>query len=169
MQPTRLIRFPGTPRKPHPLGPLLTRERVGHTVKSRVLALCLLIAVATPLIVAARLTPDPSGTGTHRQLGFQPCTVLAATGYPCPTCGMTTAFAHTVHGQWADAFRSQPMGLLLAVAAIICVGAAGATLVTGRHWRFNWYRISPLKTAVVILLLFAAAWAYKIITVAAEA
>src|SRR3954466_2501001 len=77
------------------------------------------------LITAARLTPDPRGLGTHRQLGLPPCTVVAWFGVRCPSCGMTTAWAHMVRGQLASAVRANCGGALLALAAI----AAGPLLI----------------------------------------
>lgn len=62
------------------------------------------------LVVARLLTPSPAGHGTHTQLGLPPCGVFAATGRPCPTCGMTTSFAHIMHGNLADAFAAHPLG-----------------------------------------------------------
>ena len=79
---------------------------------------------------------------------------------------MTTAFAHAVRGQFLAAFSAHPMGLLLALIAIVCVGVAATSLVTGDVWSINWYRISPVKTVAAFLILFAAAWVYKIMTVA---
>lgn len=82
--------------------------------------------------VAAWLSPDPSGTGTHTQLGLPACGMLARTGWPCPTCGMTTAFAAMAHAQAGRAFRAQPAGatLFLAVAALGLL--AGVQAAVGR-------------------------------------
>ncbi len=162
MQSTTPLRIKRLPRTPHPLGPLVARRAMEHPVKSRVIALVVLVVLATPLTLVAFLTPDPSGTGTHRQLGYPTCLIHALTGYPCPTCGMTTAMAHAVRGQWARAFHAQPMGWLVALAAMIGIAATLATLLSGKGWSINWYRLSPARTIVVALFLFAAAWGYKI-------
>jgi hypothetical protein len=113
-------------------------------------AVCLSI-----LVVAAFLKPDPKGLGTHKQLGKPACGFYVCTGYPCPTCGMTTAFAHTVRGQLFQAFAVQPAGTL---AALLCVaGAVGGIYitVTGRridHYliRINWILCFFLTAAVVL-------------------
>lgn len=76
---------------------------------------------AATLGVARLLNPDPSGFGTHRQLGLPPCLFKSVTGLPCPSCGMTTCFAYAARLDWMNAFATQPFGLVLflAVAAAI--------------------------------------------------
>ena len=53
----------------------------------------LALGLAGVLGTARLLEPDPRGFGTHTQLGLAPCAFARITGRPCPTCGMTTAFA----------------------------------------------------------------------------
>ena len=84
------------------------------------------LACAALMLVSARLTPATAGHGTHTQLGLPPCAWAATMNRPCPTCGMTTAFAYATHGRLADAFVAQPFGLLMAL-------GTGAALWTGLH------------------------------------
>jgi hypothetical protein len=72
------------------------------------------VGLWVPLVVARLLEPDPRGRGTHEQLGFPPCSAVALFGVPCPTCGMTTAWAHAVRGQVVEAFRASAGGTFLA-------------------------------------------------------
>jgi hypothetical protein len=74
------------------------------------LGLCGALAV---LVVARALAPDPSLVGTHVQLGLPPCAFLAWTGVPCPTCGLTTAFAHMARLEITMAARAHWLGPLL--------------------------------------------------------
>ncbi len=120
---------------------------------------------AAVLAVAAWLSPDPSGVGTHRQLGFPPCGLMVTTGTPCPTCGMTTAFSHAIRGHPGAAIVTQPFGALLAFGAFAATGLALAALLTGKAWWINWYRVSPGWVMALIVVLFLAAWAYKIAAV----
>jgi hypothetical protein len=84
-----------------------------------------LVAAAVGLIgvfaVARWLEPDPRGYGTHVQLGLLPCAFEKLTGRPCPTCGMTTAFAWFVRGQFANAWHANPAGSLLAPTCVLLV------------------------------------------------
>jgi hypothetical protein len=88
------------------------------------------LAVAAVFAVARRLEPSPKGYGTHTQLGLPPCHFAWVTGRPCPSCGMTTAFAWTVRGRLGRAWGANPGGAVLALA---CAGLipwllAGAAL-----------------------------------------
>lgn len=80
------------------------------------------------LAVALAIEPDVRGYGTHTQLGLPPCGFLLLTGSPCPGCGLTTAFAHGIRGQWSMAASANPLGLALffVVSACIPLGLAAA-------------------------------------------
>lgn len=149
-------------RADHPLGPILNRTRVGDSRSTRALAGLALVGVAAVFGIAGGLTPDASGVGTHRQLGFPPCTMVVASGYPCPTCGMTTAFSHAVRGELVRAFHAQPAGLVLALGCGLVAVLAVSTLVTGRGWRVNWYRVRPLWCTVALAVILLLGWGYKI-------
>jgi hypothetical protein len=79
----------------------------------------LVLMIAAVFLLAWMLSPDDSGSGTHRQLGLPECLLLQATGVRCPTCGMTTAFAQFVRGHWASALQANPAGVLLALGLAI--------------------------------------------------
>src|SRR5262249_52642491 len=72
------------------------------------------------LATAAWLTPDPRGLGTHQQLGLPMCSLRWWYGIRCPSCGMTTSWAHLVRGQAIAAFRANSGGALLGLAALVC-------------------------------------------------
>ncbi|HOF18144.1 MAG TPA: DUF2752 domain-containing protein [Phycisphaerae bacterium] len=90
------------------------------------------LAVATAcgalLVAAWSLSPQAGGTGTHVQMGLPGCSFLARTGYPCPSCGLTTSVSAAAHGQWGLSLSAQPFGLVLFVAAVggALLGAAQA-------------------------------------------
>ena len=80
-------------------------------------AACLGLAVV--FILAAWLDPDPAGLGTHTQLHLPPCGFYEVFHKPCPSCGMTTAFAMMIHGHPVRAVRAQPAGAAVFVAAVL--------------------------------------------------
>ena len=84
------------------------------------------------LALAASLTPNANGHGTHRQMGSPSCSVLTHTGYPCPGCGMTTSVAAMAHGQIGLALKAQPFGVVLFFALVAAAGLGIAELLTGR-------------------------------------
>lgn len=148
----------------HPLGPRIVICRVEHPVFGRLYALAMLLVIVAGVSLAARINPAGRLHGAHQQLGMPPCGMLLATGYPCPTCGMTTAFAYTLRGQWIMATRAQIAGFVIALAALVCGLAAAVCTVTGKYPAPNWYRISPVVLSTGILGLVVIAWAVKIIS-----
>jgi hypothetical protein len=59
--------------------------------------------------LCAPLQPDPSGIGTHRQLGLPGCLICLVTGKErCPSCGLTTGLTHLIRGHWAQAQATHP-------------------------------------------------------------
>lgn len=63
--------------------------------------------------VAAWMHPDPSGHGTHTQLGLPPCPSVLIFDRPCPGCGLTTSITALIHGDLAAAFHAHVMGPFL--------------------------------------------------------
>lgn len=110
--------------------------------------------------VSAWLEPAERGYGTHRQLGQPACRTLVTTGYPCPACGMTTAFSAMVRGRLALAFRAQPFGVVLFV-LMLAGGTVGA--VEGCTGRDVLGRLGiRLWWLWVLLGLWAIGWGAKV-------
>lgn len=103
------------------------RSLRGHRIRG---ALLMLPPLAL-LLTAAWLKPDPSGMATHRQLGIAPCGFLESNGYPCPSCGMTTAFAHAAHGALVASFIAQPAGCVLALICAMLALVGGWSVWSG--------------------------------------
>lgn len=146
----------------HPLGPILVWKRLGQPLTGRLYAAGILAGTVAILAVAARLHPNQQGMGTHRELGLPPCGFVLATGYPCPTCGMTTAFACAVRGQFRSALRSQVAGLTLALGTAIAGVLAGIALVRGGYPGVNWYRVDPVRMVWLAALFLVLSWALRI-------
>jgi Protein of unknown function (DUF2752) len=131
-------------------------------LSSRV-AWAVLFAVPTAVfITAAWLYPDPVGHGTHTQLGLPPCGFYVFTGYPCPGCGLTTAFAHMIRGQVGGAFDANPFGVALFSAVAVFIPFAALGFVK------NWDVVSALdrvhaeKVAVVLALASIVTWIFRL-------
>ena len=122
----------------------------------------MLSGCATVLWLAGSVEPYLAGLGTHEQYGLPPCSLVVLTGYPCPTCGMTTAFAYTVRGELWAAFQAHPGGLAFALATILAFSVSLSVLITGKVWRVNWYRVSPARVTLTIVLIWLGGWAYKL-------
>lgn len=92
----------------------------------------LVTACSAVLMTAALLTPRAGGHGTHEELGLPACSFLARTGYPCPSCGLTTSVSAAVHGRFIYAFNAHPFGLLLVAGLLILTFTGMLELVYGR-------------------------------------
>ncbi len=129
----------------------------------RVTALLLGLGAIGLLVVAAWLTPSQDGVGTHKQLGLPQCGWILATDLTCPTCGMTTAFSHTVRGDVIAAIKTQPFGMLLAVFVSIFAFVSLSIAFTGKPKTAFWYNWMTTKTLFIIAGLAVCAWVYKIL------
>ncbi|MFA6133685.1 MAG: DUF2752 domain-containing protein [Phycisphaerae bacterium] len=103
------------------------------SIKVRLRGAIILIVAAGTLLIGASLRPAPSGMGTAEQLGLPPCSWPIRTGWPCPTCGMTTSIAALAHGRVLDALAAHPFGPVLFVGLVIAAVVGGMELVTGKR------------------------------------
>jgi hypothetical protein len=81
--------------------------------------------IAAVLAFAALTDPD-------RPLPFEVCGFKWLTGLPCPTCGLTRALCHAVHGQWAESVASHPAGLIVAAGLAGWMAWSALEAVRGR-------------------------------------
>ncbi|MEZ5988845.1 MAG: DUF2752 domain-containing protein [Planctomycetota bacterium] len=83
-------------------------------------------------LLVVRTDPDPRGLGTHEQLGMAPSGWLIDRGYPCPTCGCTTAASLVLHLRPVAGFTTQPFGAALVLAGLAFSVLAVVHVVRGR-------------------------------------
>lgn len=142
----------------------MAAPREGDALGRRLIGAVVAICCATVLGLAAWLEPAPSGIGTHRMIiGLPPCGWVAGMNMPCPTCGMTTAFAHAADGNLLASFRAQPFGALLALFTACAFLVGGYVAATGSRvgWMLRrlWFRHAIWILTIAALL----AWGYKIL------
>ena len=88
--------------------------------------------------VARFLSPDPSGFGTHEQLGMMPCGFKLMFGIPCPSCGMTTSWSWLVRGEISHACQTHFGGVLLGVfCGVLAIGSIASGI------RGRWFPCLP--------------------------
>jgi hypothetical protein len=148
----------------HPLGPLLCRTQPHRPATVRFWAAAVIGGAILVFSLAAGLDPPDAGFGAHEQLGLGPCAMPIILGVPCPTCGMTTAFAYLAHGRPGMAFHAQPAGFVLAIAVLVAALLAVQALITGRSIAVNWYRVTPPRLALGLAAVLLLGWAYKLVT-----
>ncbi|MBX7152931.1 DUF2752 domain-containing protein [bacterium] len=122
--------------------------------------LCIFLII---MFLSYYLTPSATGYGTHEQLGLPPCGFLTITGYPCPSCGLTTSFAYFAHGNFSASVIVQPFGALLFLTlnglAILAVWAIAKKIpfsgvMSSDYMEWGQY-------GMLFLLLMS--WGYKIV------
>lgn len=129
------------------------------------MSLGLLLPTTCVLGLARWLTPDPSGVGTHIQLGLEPCGIMSWLNFPCPMCGMTTTFSLMAHFRPIDAFVNQPFGVVLFIGTVIVFVIAAQEIVFPRkRWQRMWQWAMGREVYVVsgLLVGMLSAWVYKV-------
>jgi hypothetical protein len=144
-------------------------EKIAARGRATVRIVCsvLFFVCAAMLLVGLKLTPSSAGTGTHQELGLPPCGLLERTGYPCPTCGCTTAVSHFAHGQLVASFLTQPFGFAVGLLASLLLPLTFAGTLTGTWYgpSMFWLSWHWQRWFYGTLGLLAAAWIYKIIII----
>ena len=137
-------------------------QPAARTTTTRIVAAMVLTACAAVIGVAAWLSPSDQGLGTHQQMGLAACGFYETSGWPCPTCGMTTAFSHVAHGNLIRGFFAQPAGTVFALIVIVVGIVAGYVLITGRSMG-TWlaWHMTPVRIGVFVAALLLMGWAFK--------
>lgn len=131
----------------------------------RMVGLGVAVPATVVLAVAFFLQPAGAGIGTHERLGIPPCGWITMIDTPCPTCGMTTSFAHATKGRLLESFITQPMGFALAMTTAMVMMLGLYTAATGSHVGSVivsrlWSRYTGWFLAGAVL----AAWLFKILS-----
>lgn len=132
-----------------------------YPMRARVVACLMLFGLAAGWRLVIAIAPSPTGLGSHTQLGLPPCTFPMLTGFPCPTCGMTTSVAYAARGHVAASFHAQPAGLALSFAIFLFTACAAVTLLTGRAWKLS-ARVTPALLVGVPFAVLMLGWGIKI-------
>lgn len=110
------------------------------------------------ILTARMLVPDPSGHGTHTQLGLPPCGFLVLTGCPCPGCGLTTAFAHMARLDFVGAARANPFGIPLFLVTFFTIPVAIRGFVRGEAVFDTLDRHHAEKVSAALAICGVAVW-----------
>lgn len=124
---------------------------------------------AVVLGIARSLHPSAAGMGTHEQLGLPPCRFLAFTGFPCPSCGLTTSFAYAAHFHFQQAFFASPFGLLLFLVAVLVIPTSAVLLWRRRAWQQVFDRLDVATITGCVVAAYLTSWIYKIAAVSVTA
>jgi hypothetical protein len=98
--------------------PVESQPVKSSSFKMRLRALIVLAGVSALIGAAIYLDPNQLEQHKNHYALLKPCSMLVKTGYPCPTCYMTRAFAYMYHGRPDKAFAAQPFGALLSLMTV---------------------------------------------------
>lgn len=89
--------------------------------------------------------------------GYSPgCLMRKATGLHCPGCGMTRASHALLHGDFAAAFRFNPLGIVLFPVALAISGLEAVAWARRKPWPV---RLSPgPRGAWALVIAIGAFW-----------
>jgi len=140
-------------------------ESSAYTRNDQIVYSVLITFAAIVLAIARWLHPAANGYGTHQQLGLPPCAFFKLTGIPCPSCGLTTSFAHAARLHLYQAFITQPFGVIAFCLTVISIPLF-AWLI---RRRIAWKEVIHARGVDVMLYLLIAiyliSWLYKIAVV----
>lgn len=116
------------------------------------------------LVTAKFLTPNPSGIGTHQQLGLPACAFRSIVGVRCPSCGMTTAWAYMLSGDFTKSLESNLAGALLCIHAILVSFFLIVFTITGKGFRGHYF--GNINTAFFVSegVLALTCWIWSLIS-----
>jgi hypothetical protein len=127
----------------------------------------MLLVAAASLVgllgLAKTLKPDPRGFGTHTQLGLRPCVFATLTRRPCPTCGMTTAFAWYTRGRIDRAWQANPAGCLFALLTVPVILWLVASAVENQPVGFTSLTKPLMGLLVAAVVLGLTSWLIRLI------
>jgi hypothetical protein len=115
------------------------------------------------LVTARLLPPSPRGVGTHERLGLPPCLFLKLTGWPCPSCGMTTSFAHAARLHFYEALITQPFGLMMFFMTALLIPLSCWLAFSGASWERIAAARLMRRALFALLILWLLGWFYKIV------
>ena len=137
------------------------RPRLQSWVRGTLVVMALLLVG----VFAVAIVLDPYQDGkvwlaeTHRQLGLPPCTFKRLTGYPCPSCGMTSSFALAVRGDLWHSAQANVAGTVLALAGLAFIPWAASSALRGRLVGVTDFESLLVRSVIGFLVLMFGRWA----------
>lgn len=135
-------------------GRLLFWERVG--IAGAGFGLLVLLGVS------GFLTPSPQGFGTHRQLGLPSCSMVSMFGIRCPGCGMTTSWAHCMHGNIEGALQANVGGTILCGLSLVCAPIMIGLGALGRTSRGGWFSMASISAFCIAIGVSMIEWVIRL-------
>ena len=130
-------------------------------LEDRIAAIGVLVIAFSLIVIASLIAAEVIDSDKL----LQPCGLKAATGWPCPGCGMTTAGKAFFKGHFLKAFFIQPAGAFFCIALIFALidgaivaffGVQIAWIPPIRIWNYT-------KLLIFLLIVIAGGFAFTVI------
>jgi hypothetical protein len=118
----------------------------------------LVLGIAIWLDPYDSVSGEPLTQGTHLQLGLPPCNFLVMSGFPCPSCGMTTSFSLLMHGDLVASWQANSAGMVLALLGVVSIPWCLAVGLAGKLWWFTRLENGLLAGLFVSLVVTLGRW-----------
>ncbi len=135
---------------------------VRYNRSERVGFFCLGFLLFVLLAVAAWLKPNPSGMGTHTQLGLPGCSLFTMVGIRCPGCGMTTAWAYTMKADFTSAIGANVGGVLLCLLSVAVFPCLLWMAIRGQSINNRWFVQVVIAVLVIAISLSIIEWLIRL-------
>lgn len=142
---------------------------VNYSRGDRITYSILIALSAITLAIARALRPSANGYGTHQQLGLPPCAFFKLTGIPCPSCGLTTSFAHAARLHIYQAFVTQPFGLVAFCLTVLGIPLCILLMRRQIAWKDAIHARGVDALLYLLLAAYLLSWVYKIAVVKMQA
>lgn len=135
---------------------------MAHTRNNQIIYFGLITLATITLAIARALNPSAKGYGTHQQLGLPPCVFFKLTGIPCPSCGLTTSFAHATRLHLYQSLITQPFGLIACGLAVISIPLCAFLIWRRIAWKDAIGARGVHAMFYFLLVIYLLSWLYKI-------
>lgn len=129
-------------------------ERVGF--------FCLGFFLFVLLAIAAWLKPNPSGMGTHTQLGLPGCSLFTLVGIRCPGCGMTTSWAYAMKADFTNAIGANVGGVLLCLLSVAVFPCLMWMSIRGQTINSRWFAQVVVTVLVIAISISIIEWLIRL-------
>lgn len=130
--------------------------------RNRLYLTMLIVCLAGYIWLYLNLTNDTIGNEM-----FATCIIKHTTNIPCPSCGSTRSVVLLTKGNFIEAFKTNPLGYIVAIIMLLAPIWISVDMVTNRKTFFEFYQKTEVflrrpQYAIPLILLVIINWIWNI-------